>query len=347
MHRHRTPAALALLALVAALPARAPAATCTVEALALVSYVPDAGDFVFSAVSPSLVLPVDVDEAAGTLTVRREGLGVQRVNTQGGPVDVTMGGPPVTGTIDAAGNVRLPGFDVNTKFAGIIDLPTNPTLSTGRQSRTLRGVERPTRGVPLDFSTGLVTLEGADIVPSAPIVESPVISGLRLTCRLEPIPSPAALPSPATLALKGAARVGNPATGDTLSLQARVVGPPPDFRNEDVFVELGDAAGAPLAMVLVRAGGLKGKGKRLSARDRDGETVRVLAGRKVVGDEPVVGGGTLVAAVKKAGATVKVKVKGLDLAALPAEVTATVTVGATVATARVPVRGSGKKRKLG
>jgi hypothetical protein len=329
----------------------ATAATCTIvpNGLSLVSNVPSAGDFTFTA-SPDVTIPVDLAEAAGTLTMRRANLPTVNVGTQGGPVDVVLAGPDVAGTIDAAGHVSLPNFTTNTSFLGSIDLITNPTLSTVTQSTQLpNGTEHAIRGVPLDFSTGLVTLHGAGVVPTAPIVNEPVVAGLRITCRLEPIPNAANLPAaPALPSFSGTAVTGSASKGDTLAVKARLApgDVPFDFAGKDVFLQLRGAAG-DVVMLLVRAGGFKGKGKRFAARDRDGALVKVVVGRREVSGTPVAGAGTITVATSAKGATMKARVKGLDLSALSGDVVATVTVGPNAASRPVAVRGSGRKRKLG
>lgn len=327
------------------------ASTCTIEAPGLrgLNYVPSAG------VIPSPVpdangyaIEVEVDEAAGSIVIRREAIPVFGFGSAGGAVEMALAGAPVSGRIDATGAVRLAPWDLQAKFAGI-PLPQNPSFSTGLKSNQDLDREFPSIGTALDFTTGLLTLDGNSRIPSAPIVSEPVATNYKLTCRLSPIPNAAALPAGASLAKpRGTAKVTGAAEGDSLVLTAKLVPPAEghDVADRDVVVMIGAAPESALLVAVAHADVLAAKGKKRFVKDTDGTDLRVTAGRKGTDEAPVATSGTLTLTPGKKGIAVKLALKGLDLAALSGTQQVTVGIGDVSASASVTVAGSGKKRKL-
>jgi hypothetical protein len=335
-------------ALSAVLPGSALAATCTIPSggAALVTHVPSAGDFEFPSVD-ALVLQVDIDAGAGTFTLHRDDVAPIDVGTQGGPVKLLLAGPAAVGSIDASGNVTIPGFAYSEVFAGQ-PLPGNPALTTTSFSTDLNGVEYPGHGTPLDFSTGILTLEGADVLPNAPIVGEAVVSGISITCQLAPVPDPSTLPKALSLkSVGGVAKTGKAGKPDTLVLHAVLLPGTtgPDFAGKDVLVGIRGSGTDDAVLLLVRAGSLHKKGRKLSVRDTDGTALEVLAGRKGTQDAPAPTSGTLSVTPGKR-TPLALRVQGLDLTALSGNMVVTVTVGPLVASANVAVSGSGKTRRL-
>ena len=336
-------------ALAVALPGSVRAATCTIKTggASLVTHVPSAGDFVFPSVDER-VLQVDVDSGTGTFTIRRDGIAPMDVGTQGGPVKLLLAAPPATGSIDAAGNVTVPGFAFTEIFAGQ-PLPGAPTISTTAYSTDLNGREFPGHGTPLDFTTGVLTLEGAVKLPNAPIVSEDVVSGLSITCQLAPVPDPSALPKAATLkGVGGVAKAGKAGKPDTLVLHATMVpgGVTPDFAGKDVLVGIRGSGDDDAVLLLVRGGTLRKKGRKLSVRDTDGMALKVLAGVKGGEDAPSPTSGTLSVASGKKSSKLNLRVQGLDLTTLSGNLVVTLTVGPVASSANVAVSGSAKARRL-
>ena len=337
-------AALGVLSLAPGL-ARATPGTCTIvpSGLYVFARVPSAGDFTFLLASvDGLAVPVDVDAAGGTFTMMRGALPVATFDTGvAGLVDTQLAGADVHGPIDAAGNISLPGFTVTLIFGGT-PLPIAPTLATGTQTRTLEGLEYPIQGGVLDFQTGMVTLVGTDIIPTAPIVNEPTITELHLTCVLAPIPSAASLPKAPTAKLKAKATVTGSDAGDTLSLKGKLTAGkvPFDFAGSDLFIQLAGADGKDVVVAVVKAGGLTAKGKRFSTGSGS-PAVEVVTGGKAA---PAAPGGTVTIVNAKKSAKLNGKLSGLDLSGLvagPAKVT--VTVGSNVAPADVKMKVAKKK----
>jgi hypothetical protein len=340
----------ALLAgvLAGAVPGRAAAGTCTIiqGGLFSISHVAAAGD-VFSRINSAngVGIPVEVDEAAGTITILRENIVPFVFPTPGGDAELLLGGPTVAGTIDAAGHIVVPDFGVNTRFRNI-DLPLTITFSSGpKVLESPGGVEHANSGVPLDFTTGEVTLTGNGTIPSAPIVEEPVASEFFLTCRLDPIPNRDALPAGATLkGVKGRAKLGG-ASGDTLALSAKLKPGQGtiDLANRDALVEILKDDGTTLVRILAHAAALTGKGKRRQAKDADGSLVEPLVGHKGEGT-PFKGQLSLVGG--KGGVGLKLKVGGLDLSQLAGTVGVQIAIGTTTASRTATVQGTSNSRRL-
>jgi hypothetical protein len=332
--------------LVGVLPGAALAATCTIGSggASLVAHVPSAGDFSFSSVDER-VLQVDIDASTGTFTLHRDDVAPIDVGTQGGPVKLLLAGPTAVGSIDASGHVTIPDFTY-TELFGPQMLPGNGPLTTTTFSTELGGVEYPGHGTPLDFNTGILTLQGQNIVPNAPIVGEAVVSGINITCQLTPIPDPSTLPKGPTLkSVGGVVKTGRAGKPDTLTLHAALVpgSIPPDFAGKDVLIGIRGAGSADAVLLLVRAGTLRKKGKKLSVRDSDGTALKVLAGRAGTDDVPSPTSGALTVA---SGKRINLRVQGLDLAALSGNLAVALTVGPLAPSANVTVNGSGKTRRL-
>ena len=306
-------AALVLTAAVAG------AGTCTVTGIGLYAYVPSAFDdpVPFPGTVQGLVLPIDVDENKGEIVFRRQGLPDVTIDTRlAGPVQLQLAGPDVTGSIDAAGNIWLPDVSLNYVFGGLLDLRSQPSLSTSIQSNRLNDREVQSAGKALDFATGSLTLQGADLIPNAPIVEEPVISGLTLTCRLEPIPNRAKLPASAGL------RATSTVRGDVLTVRGTLTGRTSvSAKTEDLLVRLAAADGT--AILTLRAIAPEGQG-----------TSRSLA--VVAGAGTAAPTGKVRAARRKASFTLQAS--GLPAEAFSNQVVTTVTMGPLVASKTKPVK---------
>jgi len=261
-----------------------------------------------------------------------------------------------TGTIDASGTITLQHFvetlltDFEKPLRPLTDMPT---ISTTLTQTTLGGVVYTMRGVPLDFTTGDVTLAGTGILQNAPGSNGPTVSGVVMGCRLSPIPDRTKLPAAATLKVaSGKAKIGGPVAandkGDVLSLKLALAegGVAIDPTAGDLFVRI--AAGTQeIALLLVPAGKLQAKGKKkLVATDTDGTTIEVLTGHKQSGDVSSAFGGSLTIVKGKKAEALKGTVQGLDLAALTGSATVTVVVDGAEASKTVTVKGSGSTRKF-
>lgn len=348
---HRRHAIVALACLLAA--GSVHAGTCTIQPQGLrsLNYVGSAGNLLFPVGSADgHALAVDVDEAAGTFVVRRESIPAFEFDSPAGLVVLTMSGPVVSGRIDRAGHVRLAPWNIDaTMVEAQLVLPQSPSFSTGLKSNRQFEDEYPSVGVPLDFATGLLTLDGNSRIASAPLVEEPVATNFKLTCRLDPIPSDAVLPAGATLAKpRGVAKVTGAAEGDSLVLAARLVPPAEglEIADRDVVIQIGAAPETALLVAVAHADVLAAKGKKRLVKDADGAALRVVAGRKVAGSAPVATSGSLTLTPGKKGIAVKLALKGLDLAALAGTQPLVIGIGDVTASATMTVSGSGKKRKL-
>ncbi len=357
--------ALALVLVLLARPARATEGTCTVSGaissnnLNLPFPIP---------VANGLVMPVEFDASSGTFSMRRDawsarfGPGGAQFDTGFGPSGFLIMSPGmVNGTIDAAGNVTLPGFAMAfaTDFClpRSPDYPIVPDLATGQQFRFVTGQAFPLEGIALDFTTGTLTLEGQDVIASACGAPGALLSGLRLTCTLAPIPDRTQLPAPPTLAkLGGKAKIGKPLPstppkkpdkGDVLTLKTRLAGwlTPLDLASEDAYARVTDASG-DLVLLRIPAGKFQTRGKRSRVADTDGSAIQILTGHKGSDAVSAAFGGMITLANDKGGTTLKLRVQGLDLGRLSGSASVTIAVGPHSATAAVSVAGSGKSRRL-
>jgi len=319
-------------------------------------------------IANGVVMPVEFDEAAGTFAMKRDTWS-GKFGPQGAAFDtgfgpqgfVIMTPGTVTGTLDRQGNVILPRFAM--AFATNFCLPRSPDydilpdLSTEVQFRVADTVFTLKDGVPLDFATGTLTLEGLDVIPSACGAPGPILSGLLLTCVLDPIPDQTKLPSAPSLArLAGKAQIGpplpsapptKPDKGDVLVLRVRLADwrTPIDFSGDDVFLRLTGPSG-DLVVFRVPAGKLQTRGKRLLVQDKDGTAIEVFKGHKESESVSAAFGGNVAVVSSSKHTDVRVRVLGLDLGGLSGSGTVTVAVGPRSATANVTVQGSGKSRKL-
>ena len=267
----------------------------------------------------------------------------------------TLIGVALPVTIDGAGNVVLPA--VSVRFTTTVTpepIGALTTLTTGIASVTLSGVEYPSEGSPLDFSTGALRVAGQAALLSAPIVGQ-VTTGFELACTLSPIPSQDALPRGNVVTARGTVKPASAdaegVAGDTLTLKATVKpGDTPFDPTQDVFVQVA-LAGTNLVLVRAPAGALTGSGKKLSASDDGGSTLHLVTGRKTVSNVSAPLSGSLVVVRAKKKITLKLVHTGADLAALTSATsgsTATVTVGmgALAASDAVTVKPGKKKTVL-
>jgi len=342
--------AVAALYLVPGLSAAAPG-TCTVvgDGISLLAFVPSAGGRINSPPDPpgsvdGLQLPVDVDGASGRFMMLRATLPDVALGTDAGDVILHMAGPDVSGTLDAAGNAVLTNFSVN-QILGTIMLPIAPTMTTGIASQDIPGNHFADHGAPLDFTTGILTLIGPAVIPDAPIVHEPVISEVRLRCRLDPKPDPASLPAAPSAKVTAKAQISGSDQGDSLKLKAKLTpgATPFDFAGGDVYVRIAGTDGSDVVVTRVLAGKLKAKGKKFSAKDKDGSVIGVLVGKAA---SPAPAGGNLTATNGKKRATLSLRLVGLDLSKLGTSAQVTVQVGTNAAKSDVTVSGNGKKRTL-
>jgi hypothetical protein len=338
--------AVLLVLLALATRAGATAGTCSVApgGLVVVAHIPGVDEHLVLSVDvgAGFSIPVDVDAASGRFTMMRADVPELVFDTDSGPVGLEMRGPDAVGTIDGSGTVSLPNFP-STFFVGGSPVPLQPTLSTGVQERTAAAKAYADEGSRLDFQTGMLTLVGPHLIPVAPIIASPAVATIQLTCQLAPVPSAADLPSAPHAKVSGKIVLGSDM--DTLRLTANLSPGASafDFSGGDLFVRLA-AGGSDLVLVFVPAGSLHGKGKRLTAAGGDGGALSLLT----VGDSPqqnTLGGAVTVVRHGK-GATLKLRAEGVHLSGIGTTATASIVVGQVEATADVQVRGRGSKRSL-
>jgi hypothetical protein len=355
----RGTAARLLIAVMLGAPGLAGAGTCTVSSLYLMVRNTGTAD----ALVPvgGFVIPTTIDETAGTLAFDLSTFPNTLFNIT---VDVELDFPPngvFAGTIDAAGNVSVPNLEIDfLPHIGAVPEPivASPTLTTGIGIATVGGKDYPTEGVPLDFGTGLVTIQGHVLVPDPPNFNAPVTTGLSLKCTLDPPPDTTKLPkAPALAHAGGKGKLGKaPAPtdttveGDKLTLHAVLTQGTHalDPTASDVFVRLRDSAGADVALVWVPAGGLTVKGKTLSVIDKDGSKLHVPLGHKnnPHGTLPPLSG-SLTLKRTKTGFKLALKESGLDLSTLASgNASVTVGIGTITATDAVTVVKKGSKVTL-
>jgi hypothetical protein len=297
-------------------------------------------------------IPVAVDAGTGTIQFDFSAMpdGTFSISGVANAIRVQNAGL-VTGSIDAGGNVALPPaqIDFTTALLPGVVLSANELLTTGIASVTLAGNDYATIGVPLDFTTGVLHLEGQGLVMNAPVVGTST-SGFTLTCTLAPIPPKSALPAAPSATAHAVGKPGKPSTGtvvgDTLTVKAKLKnGATPFDPTKDAFVRI--AVGDTEVMVVrVPAGMLTPKGKKFSASDTDGSVVHLVTGHKT--DAPVAG--SLVIAQSKKGMALTLKQSGVDATPLTtatsgASATATITMGQT-ASDGMTVKPGAKKTVL-
>ena len=330
--------------------------TCNVvgDGVFLRALVPSAGVRIDSTPNPpgsvdGLPLPVDIDAASGRFTMMRASLPNVALGTQAGDVILQMAGADVVGSLDAAGNAALPAFSMVTSL-GTIMLPAAPTMTTGIASQDLPSEKFVDHGAALDFATGILTLVGPALIEDAPIVHEPVVSELRIRCRLDPKPDAASLPAAPSVKVNAKAQITGKEQGDSLQLKAKLTpgAVPFDFATGDVYVRIAGANDADVLVARVHGSALKAHGKKFTAKDRDGSVLVVLAGKKAAPtpETQVPAGGKLAATNGKKTSSLNLRLVGLDLATLGTSANVTVQVATNVAAQAVTVSGSGKKRTL-
>jgi hypothetical protein len=317
-------------------------------------------------------MTVDFDEAAGTFTMHRDawandfpdGMDFLTVGQVRGIILMTPGA--VGGTIDSNGTVTLRDFPIifSTDFCpdpvtnALPQYPLTLSPSTGIQVRELAGQPDVTEGVPLDFTTGRMTLVGLGL-NSAPCGSGGgVDSGFLMTCQLGPIPSQTALRKAArltrstgraTLRKDTSAAIVDGDEGDAFTLKAKLAtgaDPLALDGSQDVLVRLSDGSGVELALVRVAGSRFRKKGKRLVAKDTDGKTIQVPVGHLKDASASAVFGGSLTIVAGKKTAALTLQVEGLDLSRLGSSASVTVAVGRENMARSVAVRGAGTTRRF-
>jgi hypothetical protein len=344
--------ALGGIALIAAAwTASAMAATCTITQARVL--VPDGG---FDVALPDMVgyaIPTEVTESSGAFQMDFSGVPVGNFNIV---VDNSISLAPagvVTGTLDSNGNIALPPITVDFRTALTPEtLHTTEFLTTGIASVTLSGNDYATIGIPLDFGSGMLRMQGSGIVFNAPVVGTST-TGVLLDCTLTPIPSQDNLPDGPRLTVRGTAKPGKPGeagtvVGDNLTVKAKIKnGAATADLTQDVFVRI--AVGETEAvLVRVPGGSLTKSGKKFTASDTDGSVVHLLSGRKTEGSTKAALAGSLVAVQSKKGVTLTLKQSGIDMAPLAAggAATATVSIGGFTASDAVTLKPGAKKTVL-
>jgi len=329
--------------------------TCTVTSMAV------AGEFPFPIPANGFVFDVDVDAATGTFTFMRqawldefgpEGL---QFGTAGPDTALKMGASALVGTIDATGNVVVPGFDstfVVGSDANAAVLESTVTLSSGLTAAMLGGAPYTVSGQALDFASGIVTLTGIKLLPNPPLLGRATVSGLRIACQLSPAPTADSLPPGLTVKKFGGKAKIDPSfedgdEGDSLTLMAKLspgTHPPVLDGTTDVFVRI--RQGNETRVLLgVAAENQTVKGKKIVVVDEDGSLISIVEGRKATGTQAAATGGKLVFKSAKKAITVSGKVHGLDLAALVGQqVDVEVAVGPQTARGTASVNAKGKIR---
>jgi hypothetical protein len=329
--------------------------TCTVTTIA--SVVRSLG-FVFPITPPQgFQFPVSVDAATGAIVLDTSTWPAHREFTTFGIASyMTLPSTPVTGTIDAGGNIQLPAFTAHmeTDFCTPeCTIDSTFDLSTGFGAAVLSGNTYFVQGTPLDLTTGTVMLIGHGPSPDAPGGGS--TSGLEIACTLAPLPT--GLPkAPSLGAPSGKIKIGpalpaqppasGPVPGDTITVKTKVKrGAAALDANNDVWIQLSNGTG-PVALIMVAKADLQAKGKTLTASDSDGSVVQVLAGRKTNTAVSATLGGKLVIKSTKKAVSISLQETGLDLSTLTGSGHAIVQLGAQVATGTLTVTGTGNTRKL-
>lgn len=329
--------------------------TCTVESMGV------AGEFEFGIAVDDFVFDVDIDETSGTFTFMRQAWfdefgaeGFTFGTTGGTSTALRMEATSITGRIDGAGNLVLPEFDFTffTSAGGGVGHESILTMSTGFTSVLLAGAPVVRSGTPLDFSTGVVTITGTRLLPDPPLLGRATVTGLRIGCRLSPIPSAEALPAGLTVKkIVGKAKVDDSFEdgddGDTLTLKAKLApgaNPPALDGSTDVFVRIrqGDTTHVLLGVV---AANQTVKGKKVVVDDQDGTLISVVEGRKETASGASMTGGKLTFKAGKKAINVSGKVHGLDLEPLlNQQLELSVAVGTQTAIGTASVNDKGKLR---
>lgn len=330
-----------------------------------------------------VAMPVEFDEAAGTITMSRDAWYAQFGDTGASFITVgiesflRMKPGSETGTIEADGTIAFPTFEM--AFATSLGSPMPPytdlpigdmALTSGVHGGSIPGLSGAKRGSNLDFATGAVNLVGIGIITGAPGTNGPLLTGVEITCTMSPIPTAANLPAGAAFAkVRGKAQVGS--AGDKLVLKGTMsTGVAPfDFAGAANSIVNLTLDGATDPLVSVRIAGFTAKGKKfLATRDdtckikkaattglckRDGTTVCAAAAdcRTVDVVELLAGqksGAGVVAKIqvspKAKATTLSLTLAGLDLAALSGGVTTELWVEGRGAIGTATATGDTKKK---
>jgi hypothetical protein len=220
-------------------------------------------------------------------------------------------------------------------------IPITPVLSTGVSTVTVSGSEFPSEGAPIDFATGDLVLDGQGVILNAPGLNTAISTGLRVACRLSPVPDRTRLAAaPAVRAAAGKSRVGKPLKGDTITKMTATFVPgavAPDPAVSDLYVGIRAPDGSTIVLLHVGAGLLTARGKRLSIADTDGTNIVVVTGQKKVGEELAAVSGKIALRQTARGLTLTLSESGLDLSKLESG-TGSVVVGLATTAASRPVR---------
>jgi hypothetical protein len=332
-------------------------------------------------VANGLPMAVEFDEVSGTFSMSRQAW-FDQFGTLGASFDtgfgphgyLIMNPDTVTGTIERDGTIALPSFpmDSATDFEGPCPCTNLPLvgmgLTTGSHAGAVPEGGDSTRGAPLDFATGSVTLAGTGVIGTAPGASGSLINDVVMTCTLDSVPNQANLPeSPAFTKIVGKAQVGTDA--DKLVLKTTIgksTMPLAFATGQQMLVNL-VVAGTPV--VQMRIASFTAKGKKLTAvRDdtcklkknategvckRDGTTtcataadcttndvIELQKGRK--GESPTVA--SVVVKPKAKTTPLLVNVTGVDIASLSGPVTVEVWVEGRGAKGDATVTGTTKKK---
>ncbi|HLK13150.1 MAG TPA: hypothetical protein VKW76_17365 [Candidatus Binatia bacterium] len=314
-------------------------------------------------------MPVTFDETTGAFSMNQAAWaaafpnGVGNDTGFGGNATEILSMPQavtVTGTIDSAGDITLPGFPL-TLGTAFCPPPNNSypivaNFDSAPQFLTLGPAPVEVQGAALNFTTGQVSLKGAGLIPGT-CATGPIITSVTMTCTLAPIPDRTKLPAPPTLTkVSGSGRIGKPlpatqpskpAKGDVLSLAAQLSpgGMSFDF-TANVFLSLTGSNGKALVTVEIPAGSLSPKGKGYQVVDSSGTVIAVLAGQKANGAVLATTGGTVRFKRGKKGFALQAHLQGLDLSTLSGAGQMAVAVGPYTATAPFTATGKGKSRRL-
>lgn len=277
----------------------------------------------------------------------------------------------VVGTIDSKGNIVVPNFA--SAFATDFcpprspDYPISPALTTTTQFRVVSGAVDTTEGTPMDPS-GVVTIEGEDLIPAACGAGAAILTGFAITCQLSPVPDLTRLPQGPTLDKPGGTgKIGPalpdqppacdappqcpPIPGDTLKLKARLS---PglatlDF-TQDVYLRLA-ASDTAFVLVKVPAGKFQPKGSGYAfvdlppnkkGVDKDGTSLVVYHGQKSNAAVSSTIAGTIKLVKHKGTFTLSASLLGLDLTGLSGAGTLLVQVGPYTFSTDVALSAKGK-----
>lgn len=328
-------------------PAWATTGTCTVSSATLL--VLSQG---FTRPLPGMVgyaIPVEITESTGAMSLDLTTFPGDTFDISGVNNSVTLQPGKVSGTLDRNGNVALPPVPVHftTDLAPGVDLGGPEALITGLSAVTVSGVDYLTEGSRLNFTTGVMRIEGQTVITNAPVV-GVASSGLGLECTLAPIPSASSLPKAPTMAVGGKIQAGSGTgvVGDDLTLKAKIKnGAATIDPTQDVFVRI-NVGDTTVFLVRVPAGQLTQKGKKSSGFDTGGTTIRVLEGRKESGGVKADVSGSITIVRAKKATSLTLKHTGGDFTTLSTASSAqvTVAVGSATATDVITVKG-GKKIK--